>query len=70
MRCKLQEVQIVVQNLAGIVEYSAGRLTYYILQLYSFEFGSGDEFVKVVYIALQMLSVVEGKRLVAYDRGQ
>ena len=68
---KLRKVQVVVQNLARIVEDGGqvagggaeGRRDDYLLQRHGLELGPCDEFVQVVHIALQVLPVVEGQGL-------
>ena len=57
---ELSEVEVVVQDLAGIVEDWAGRSsTYNLLQRLPFESAAGQQLVKVVDIGLKVLSVVE-----------
>ncbi len=70
-RSELGEVQIVVQDLAGIVEYGAGwRLTDCFLKRQAFQPAAGQQFVEVVDVCFQMLSVVESQGLRADDRFQ
>ena len=68
---KLREVQVVVQDLAGVVEDGrlgrslslskgrARRRDHDLLQRHRLELGAGDELVEIVHIALQVLAVVE-----------
>ena len=59
-----------VQHLPGVVEDGAIGGLNNLLQALAFILGSGDQFVQVVHIGLQVLSVVERQCLVADDRGQ
>ena len=65
---ELREVQVVVQNLAGVVEHSACALLYNLLQGHLLELGSNNQLVEVVNIRLQVLAVMETQRLVT-DHG-
>ena len=60
-RAELGEVEVVVQDLAGVVEDGAGGLGHNLLQGHRLELGAGDEFVEVVHVGLQVLAVVEGQ---------
>ena len=66
-RGKLGEVEVVVQDLAGVVEDGAGGLGHNLLQGHRLELGAGDEFVEVVHVGLQVLAVVEGQGAGADD---
>ena len=66
-RAELGEVEVVVQDLAGVVEDGAGGLGHNLLQGHRLELGAGDEFVEVVHVGLQVLAVVEGQGLRADD---
>ena len=68
-RLELGKVQVVVQDLAGVVEDRAFRFAYNLLQRHGLVLRAGDEFVKVVHIGLQVLAVVEGQGLLA-DEGR
>ncbi len=72
---ELGEVQVVVQDLAGVVE---DRLRFLdsacgcarndnLLQRHGLVLRVGDEFVEVVHVGLQVLAVVEGQGLRADD---
>ena len=76
-RLELGKVQVVVQDLAGVVE---DRLRFLdsacgcarndnLLQRHGLVLRAGDEFVEVVHIGLQVLAVVEGQGLLA-DEGR
>ena len=67
---ELREVQVVVQDLAGVVEDGfrffrcaqndrRGARNDNLLQRHRLELGAGDELVEIVHIALQVLAVVE-----------
>ena len=60
-RAELGEVEVMVQDLAGVVEDGAGRLLNNVFQGHRRELGAGDELVQVVHVALQVLAVVEGE---------
>ncbi len=66
-RTELGEVEVVVQDLAGVVEDGAGGLGHNLLQGHRLELGAGDEFVEVVHVGLQVLAVVEGQGAGADD---
>ena len=66
-RAELGEVEVVVQDLAGVVEDGAGGLGHNFLQGHRLELGAGDEFVEVVHVGLQVLAVVEGQGARADD---
>ena len=78
-RGKLGEVEVVVQDLAGVVEDGfarrpfdrlrdrLGRCDHNLLQGHRLELGAGDEFVEVVHVGLQVLAVVEGQGAGADD---
>ena len=69
-RAELGEIQIVVQNLAGVVEDGAIGLEDNLFQRHRLELGAGDEAVEVVDIALQVLAVVKADGIGADDRCQ
>ena len=64
---ELGEVQVVVQDLAGVVENgfrfldsaTGSARNDNLLQGYRLELGPGDEFIEIVHIGLQMLPVME-----------
>ena len=65
---KLREIQVVVQDLAGVVEYGAGgRLADNLFQDKGFVFRAGDKFVEVIDVGLEVLAVVEAQGLCADD---
>ena len=76
-RPELGKVQVMIQDLAGVVEDGGqrahrgadGGLDDDVFQGHRLELGAGDELVKIVNITLQMLAVVEGEGLGA-DRGR
>ena len=57
-RRELEEVQVVVQDLSGIVEDSALRFGDNLLQRHRLELRSNNEFIEVIDVGLQMLTVV------------
>jgi len=65
---ELRKVQLVVQDLAGVVEDGGIGLLHDLLQGHGLEGSSGDEFVQIVHIGLQMLAVVEFEGLGADGR--
>ena len=81
-RAELGEVEVVVQDLAGVVEDGIagrpfdklrdrpGRFGHNLLQRHRLVFGADDEFVEIVHIALQVLPVVEFQSARADDRLQ
>jgi len=74
-RAELGEVEVVVQDLAGVVEDGLRFLDSAcgcarndnLLQGHRLELGAGDEFVEVVHVGLQVLAVVEGQGAGADD---
>ena len=68
---ELGEVQVVVQDLAGVVEDGFRFLDCArndnLLERHRLELSAGDEFVEVVHVGLQVLAVVEGQGLRADD---
>ena len=58
-RTELRKVQIMVQNLTGIVEDAPGRFLNNLLQGHRLKLGPSDEFIQIVHIALQVLAVVK-----------
>ena len=69
-RLELGEVQVVVQDLAGVVEDAAIGLGDDLFQRHRLELGAGDETVEVIDIGLQMLAMVKADGLGADDRCQ
>ena len=67
---ELREVQVVVQDLAGVVEDGAGGLPDDLLERLVLQARAGQELVQVVHIGLQVLAVVECQRAGADDRFQ
>ena len=76
---ELRKVQVVIENLAGVVEDGARRLLHNLYQhrffaslrmTKGFKLCPGNELVQVVHIGLEVLPVVESQGLVADDRGQ
>ena len=66
-RGELGEVQVMVQDLAGVVEEGAGGLADDLGQGQVFEAGAGEQFVEVVDVGLEVFSVVEGEGAFADD---
>ena len=70
-RAELREIQVMIQDLAGVVEdgrerpdrRADGGLDDDVFQRHRLELGAGDELVEVVDITLQVLAVVEGQGL-------
>ena len=56
---ELREVEVVIQDLAGVVEDGAGGLLHNLFQREIFHAAAGKQFVEVINVALQMLSMVE-----------
>ena len=48
-----------VEDLSGVVEDAALRFANDLLQLHRFKLRSGNEFVEVIHIGLQVLAIVE-----------
>ena len=69
-RLELREVQVMVQDLAGVVEDGAVGIADDFFQGHRVELGAGDEAVEVVDIALEVLAVVEADGIGADDRCQ
>ena len=69
-RAELREVQVMVQNLAGVVEDGAVSGKDDFFQGHRLELGAGDKAVEVVDIALEVLAVVEADGIGADDRCQ
>ena len=67
---ELREIQVVVQDLAGVIEDGAIGLADDFLQGHLFEGRTGNEFVQIVHVPLQVLSVVEGQGLGTDHRRQ
>ena len=60
-RPELRKVEIVIQDLAGVVEDGTGGIADDVLQRHGLELCARDEFVQVVHIPFQVLAVVEFK---------
>ena len=58
VRLELEEIQIVVQDLSGIVEDATLRFGNNLLQRHGFELRSSNEFIEVINVGLQVLTVV------------
>lgn len=58
-RSKLREIEVVVEDLTGIVEHATSGLLHNLLQRKVLESRTCNEFVEVVDIALEVLAVVE-----------
>ena len=69
-RLELREIQVVVQNLTGVVEDGPIGLGDDLFQRQAFEGAAGKELVQVVHIGLQVLAVVEADGVGADDRCQ
>ena len=69
-RLELRKVQVMVQDLAGVVEDGAVGIADDFFQGLRLELGAGDEAVEVVDIALEVLAVVEADGVGADDRCQ
>ena len=69
-RTELREIQVVVEDLAGVVEDGALAAADDLLQRLRLERRAGDQAVEVVHIALQVLAMVELDRAGADDRLQ
>ena len=69
-RLELREVQVMVQDLAGVVEDGAVSGKDDFFQGLRLILGAGDEAVEVVDIALEVLAVVEADGVGADDRCQ
>lgn len=69
-RLELREVQVMVQDLAGVVEDGAVGIADDFFQGHRLELGAGDKAVEVVDIALEVLAVVEADGVGADDRCQ
>ena len=63
---KLGEVEVVVEDLAGIVEDGAFGVFHDVFEGQVFHAATGEEFVEVVHVALQMFSIMKSERLGAY----
>ncbi len=62
-RAELREIEIMIQNLAGVIEHTASGLCHNLFQKQGLILRAGDEFVEVVHIGLEVLAVVEGQGL-------
>ena len=74
-RLELREVQVMIQDLAGVVEDGLRFLDFArndndLFEGFILELGAGDEAVEVVDIALEVLAVVEADGVGADDRCQ
>ena len=74
-RAELREIQVMVQDLAGVVEDGLRFLDFArndndLFEGFILELGAGDEAVEVVDIALEVLAVVEADGIGADDRCQ
>ena len=56
---ELQEIEVVVEDLAGIVEYATRRFLHDILQRKVLPRSARNKGIEVVYIGLQVLSMME-----------
>ena len=66
-RGELGEVEVMVKDLAGVVEEGAGGLSDDLGQGQVFEAGAGEQFVEVVDVGLEVFAVVEGEGAFADD---
>ena len=69
-RAELREIQVMVQDLAGVVEDGAVGIADDLFQGHRLELGAGNEAVQVVDIALQVLAVVKADGIGTDDRRQ
>ena len=74
-RSELREVQLVIQDLAGVVEHATRfrvkhGMTDYLLQALSLQFCPGNELIQVVHIGLKVLAVVEREGFITDHRRQ
>ena len=67
-RGELGEVEVVVEDLAGVVEEGSGGLADDFFEGEVFEAAAGEEFVEVVDVGLEVFAVVEGEGACADDR--
>ena len=61
-RTELRKVQIMIQDLAGIVEHAPGRFLNDFFQGHRLELGPCNELIQIVHVALQVLAVVKSER--------
>ena len=64
---ELGEVEVVVQDLSGVVEYGAVGLHYDFFERQRCPLGFGQEGIEVIDVAGKVLAVVEGEGLTADD---
>ncbi len=69
-RGELGEIQIMVKDLAGVVEEGAGGLADDFFEGEVFEAAAGEEFVEVVDVGLEVFAVVEGEGACADGGGE
>ncbi len=62
LRRELRKVQIMIQDLAGVVEDAPGRFLNNLFQGHRLELGPGNELIQIVHVALQVLAVVKSER--------
>ena len=67
-RGELREIEVVVQDLSGVIEDGSGGGPNNLLKGFAFPLGSGKEFIQVVHVGLEVLAVVEGQSVGADDR--
>lgn len=62
------EIEVVVEDLAGVVEEGAGGFSHYLFKRQLLQARGGEEFVEVVDVGLKVLAVMELKGAGADDR--
>ncbi len=56
---ELGEVQVMVQDLAGVVEQRTAGTLHDLFQRQIFQAASGEQFIQVVHVGLKVLAVVK-----------
>ena len=57
-RRELRKIQIMVEHLSSVIEYSSLRVSYYLLQRHRFKLSAGHQFIEIIDIGLQMFTIV------------
>ena len=69
-RGELREIEVVVQDLSGVIEDGSGGGPNNLLKGFVFPLSAGKEFIQVVHVGLEVLAMMETEGLIADNRGQ
>jgi len=67
-RGELREIEVVVQDLSGVIEDGSGGGPNNLLKGFVFPLSAGKDFIQVVHVGLEVLAMVEGQSVGADNR--